>query len=119
MSWFARSATVAVESRASGSADVTQIDPSAIVCRSRNESGDETREALFALVGAIADHRRRMACLIGGFAELFGEADLGLTANLQASDDRLRDLSRNLERHLGETTFLDVPPVEPTRYLST
>jgi hypothetical protein len=114
MSWFDRSATVDGEGRASRSDDVTQIDASAMACRSRNDDAVETREAMLALVAAIADHRRRMACLVGGLDELFDDAAQGLTANLRASDDRLGDLSTHLERYLGETTFPDALPVAPT-----
>jgi hypothetical protein len=113
---------VNVDGRASRSDDVTQIDSSAMSCHSRNDarSGpDETGEALLALVAAIADHRRRMARLMRGLVELSDDADHGLTALLQASDDRLGGLCRQLEMYVSATAVIDVPPVEPTPYVST
>jgi hypothetical protein len=98
---------------------VSQIDRSATSCQSRSDGQDETSDALLALVAAIADHRRRMAGLIGGLDELSNGASDGLAAQLRASDDRLGDLARHLERYLDGTTFVGAPTIEPTPYLST
>jgi hypothetical protein len=98
---------------------VTQIDASATSCHSTSDGQDAMSDALHALVGAIADHRRRMAGLIGGLDELSNGASDELTAQLRASDDRLGDLTRDLERYLDGTTFVGAPTIRPTAYVST